>query len=67
MKALSDKSPDLDLAVFGELWDNNAREYIRLKYGNETESDAMKALEKFDADMRQNEVGQNFWTFYHKN
>ena len=57
---------DLDLAVFGELWDSNAREYIRFKYGIETESEAMKALEKFDNDMRENEVGQNFGTFYHK-
>lgn len=56
---------DLDLSIFEELGDN-ARDYIRLKYGVETESDAMKALERFDSDMRQNEVGQNFWTSYYK-
>lgn len=56
---------DLDLSIFEELGDN-ARDYIRLKYGVETESEAMKALERFDSDMRQNEVGQNFWTSYYK-
>lgn len=57
---------DLDLSVFGELWDSNAREYIRLKYGVETESEAMKALERFDADMWETEPWQNMGTFYHK-
>ena len=73
MKTQSDRSPWIDLAVFGELWDNNAREYIREKYWVEAEGEAMKALDKFDAkeareqldhDMRQNEKWQNFWTFY---
>lgn len=63
---MRNSTDDLDLSVFGELGDTNAREYIRLKYWNETASEAMKALERFDADMRENEVGQNFGTFYHK-
>lgn len=57
---MRNSTDDLDLSVFEELGDVNAREYIRLKYGIETESEAMKALERFDADMRQTEPGQNF-------
>lgn len=66
----NDRDPWLDLAVFGELGDKNAREYIRIKYGNETEQQAMKALEareKFDHDMRETEVGQNLWIIYRNN
>lgn len=68
----NDRTPWLDLAVFGELGDNNAREYIRIKYGNETEQQAMKALEakvareQFDHDMRETEVGQNPWIIYRR-
>lgn len=61
----NDRDPWLDLAVFGELGDVNAREYIRLKYGNETAQKAIEALEQFDHDMRENEPWQFFWTFYH--
>lgn len=45
---MRNSTDDLDLSVFEELGDN-AREYIRLKYGLETESEAMKAIERFDA------------------
>ena len=63
---MRNSTDDLDLSIFWELGDTNAREYIRIKYGLETESEAMKALERFDSDMRQNEVGQNFGIIYHK-
>lgn len=62
----NDRTPWLDLAVFNELGDNNAREYIRLKYGNETEQQAMKALEQFDHDMRETEAWQNMWVIYRR-
>ena len=66
----NDRDPWLDLAVFGELGDKNAREYLRIKYGNETEQQAMKALEareQFDYDMRETEPWQSFWTYYRNN
>lgn len=63
----NERDPWLDLAVFGELGDNNAREYIRLKYGNKTEQQAMKALEQFDQDMRETEPWQSFWIYYKYN
>lgn len=62
----NDRTPWLDLSVFGELGDNNAREYIRIKYGNETEQHAMKALEQFDHDMRETEAWQNMWVIYRR-
>lgn len=65
MKALSDKSPDLDLSIYEELPRNDARWYIEGKYWIETRILAEKALDKFDSDMRETEAWQNFWTFYH--
>jgi hypothetical protein len=67
MKTLSDKSPDLDLSIYEELPRHDARWYIEGKYGISTRILVEKALDKFDADMRQSEPWQNFWTFYHKN
>jgi len=40
----------LDLSVFWELGDTNARSYIEQKYGIETRELAEKALRKFDAE-----------------
>jgi hypothetical protein len=54
----------LDLSVFWELWDNNARAYIEAKYGIETRELAEKALRKFDAEQgRDFEAGQNLGVF----
>ena len=66
MKNLSDKSIDLDLSIYEELSWSDARWYIEGKYGIETRILAEKALEKFDSDMRENEPGQYFWTFYNR-
>ena len=54
-KLTSEKSPDLDLAVFGELGDANARLYIESKYGIDTRVLAEKALQRFDDEMRETE------------
>lgn len=54
----------LDLSVFWELGDANARSYIEQKYGIETRELAEKALRKFDAEQgRDFEPGQNLWVF----
>jgi hypothetical protein len=55
MKTLSDKSPDLDLSIYDELPRHDARGYIEGKYGISTRILAERALDKFDADMRQSE------------
>lgn len=55
----NDRDPWLDLAVFGELGDKNAREQQAMK--------ALEAREKFDHDMRETEVGQNLWIIYRNN
>lgn len=48
MKTLSDRSEWFDLAIFEELWDTNARDYIRIKYWIDVEEKAMKALEEYE-------------------
>jgi len=54
----------LDISVFWELWDDNARAYIEAKYGVETRELAEKTLRKFDAEQgRDFEPWQNFWKF----
>jgi len=54
----------LDLSVFWELGDANARAYIEAKYGIETRKEADKALEKFDAEQWKDfEAGVNYWAF----
>jgi hypothetical protein len=54
----------LDLSVFWELWDDNARAYIEAKYWIETRELAEKALWKFDADqLKEIEAWQNLGVF----
>lgn len=54
----------LDLNVYWDLWDNNARFYIEAKYGIETRILADKALSRFDEEQwRDFEPWQNLWVF----
>lgn len=52
----------LDLTIFWDLWDTEARSYIEAKYGIETRKLADKALSRFDA-MQDLEAGHNLWAF----
>ena len=40
----------LDISVYGELWDENARAYIEAKYWIETRKEADKALSRYDKE-----------------
>ena len=54
----------LDLTVYGDLGDTNARAYIEAKYGIETRKEADMALSRFDAEQgRDFEAWQNYGAF----